>query len=427
MPVDGLQGVDLPWLADRVGTPFYLYDAGVLRTRIAAIKALTAIPGLQARYAMKACSTRRVLEVMHEENIWIDAVSGNEVLRAQAAGYVLGTQQPEVMLTTDVFRDNAIDVICRYGVLPNLGSPQMVQQLAEVSYRGPIALRLNPGFGHGHVQSCDTGGPSSKHGIWFDQAPAVAEKAMQNGMPTILLHAHVGSGPTPEEFIANMQLLVDFFATRLDAYPSLQTVNLGGGMPYPYRSDRPEVDLDRFGHLLQEARDRFCQQSGRDIRVEIEPGRYFIAPSGYVITRVTDLKRTFDNAKGAGQTFVMLDAGFCDLVRPAMYGSYHHMTVWQSTPAQATESVVLAGPLCESGDVFTRDSEEFLQPRTLPRLQVGDLLVIHDAGAYGSTMSSNYNSLGRAPQVWWENETPHLISRRETFEDLVRTECFAPL
>ena len=86
MPVDGLQGVDLPWLADRVGTPFYLYDAGVLRTRIAAIKALTAIPGLQARYAMKACSARRVLEVMHEENIWIDAVSGNEVLRAQAAG-----------------------------------------------------------------------------------------------------------------------------------------------------------------------------------------------------------------------------------------------------------------------------------------------------------------------------------------------------
>jgi diaminopimelate decarboxylase len=427
MPTEALQGVDLRWLAERVGTPFYLYDAQILRSRIAAMLQLTAAPGLQARYAMKACSVRRVLEVMCEHHIWIDAVSGNEVLRAQAAGYRLHADPPSVLLTTDVLRDNALEVVCRYGVIPNLGSPHMVQQLAAAGYRGPIGLRLNPGFGHGHVQSCDTGGPSSKHGLWFDEAPALAEDAARRGMPTVLLHAHVGSGPTPEEFAANMQQLVAFFASQLAAYPHVQAVNLGGGIPHPYRAGAPAVDLEAYGRLLRHAQALFSARTGRSIRVEIEPGRYFVAPAAYVVTRVTDVKRTRTNAKGPGQTFVLVDAGFCDLVRPAMYGSFHQLSVWQANNHTVSEPVVVAGPLCESGDVFTRDSAEFLQPRELAAVQAGDLVLIHDAGAYGSVMSSNYNSLGRAPQLWWEDGTPYLISRRETFEDIVRTECFTTL
>ena len=170
MVADTLQGVDLRWLAERVNTPFYVYDAEVLQARIDAILALTAAPGLQARYAMKACSAAPVLARMRAHGIWIDAVSGNEVLRARAAGYSLHAAVPEVMLTTDVFRDNALDVVRAYGVLPNIGSPAMLRELAAMGYRGPLGIRINPGFGHGHVQSCDTGGPSSKHGIWFDDA-----------------------------------------------------------------------------------------------------------------------------------------------------------------------------------------------------------------------------------------------------------------
>ena len=166
---------------------------------------------------------------------------------------------------------------------------------------------------------------------------------------------------------------------------------------------------------------------GREVRVEIEPGRYFVAPVAAVVTRVTDVKRTRTNAKGPGHTFVMVDAGFCDLVRPAMYGSYHRISVWGAPDDAPLEPVVLSGPLCESGDVFTRDDAELLQPRPLPPMRADDLVLIHDAGAYGNTMSSNYNSIGRAPQVWLDNGSPYLISRRETFEDLVRTECFTPL
>src|SRR5437899_5141349 len=181
MAADALQGTDLHWLAERVGTPCYLYDATMVQARIEAIVALTAAPGLQARYAMKACSAAPVLARMRAHQIWIDAVSGNEALRAQAAGYPLGAAVPEVMLTTDVFRDNALDVVRDYGVLPNIGSPAMVHALAAVGYRGPLGLRLNPGFGHGHVQSCDTGGPSSKNGIWCDDALSVAHEATRHG------------------------------------------------------------------------------------------------------------------------------------------------------------------------------------------------------------------------------------------------------
>ncbi|MDZ7729195.1 MAG: hypothetical protein U5Q44_13935 [Dehalococcoidia bacterium] len=115
--------------------------------------------------------------------LWIDAVSGNEVLRAKQAGFAMGSEPPVVMLTTDVFRDNGIDVVLEEGVLPNVGSPRMITQLAERGYRGPIALRVNPGFGHGHVQSCDTGGPSSKHGIWFEDLGEVERLAGEGGLP----------------------------------------------------------------------------------------------------------------------------------------------------------------------------------------------------------------------------------------------------
>jgi diaminopimelate decarboxylase len=141
------------------------------------------------------------------------------------------------------------------------------------------------------------------------------------------------------------------------------------------------------------------------------------------VTRVTDVKRTQTNEKGAGAVFAMVDAGFVDLVRPAMYGSWHGISVVGRESGGETEAVVVAGPLCESGDVFTRDDAELIQPRELPKLAAGDLLAIRDAGAYGYAMSSNYNSIGKAPQLWLEPDgSVTQISRRETLEDILKAE-----
>jgi diaminopimelate decarboxylase len=433
MPFSFLDAIDLNAIAKRVGTPFYIYSADVLRQRIADVLAIAPGGLVQARYAMKACSTRRLLELVREAGIWIDAVSGNEALRAHAAGFPTGHRPPTILLTADVFRDNALEVVLEHHILPNIGSPAMVDALRRAGYRGPIGIRVNPGFGHGHVQATDTGGPSSKHGIWYDDLDAVRGAAVGAGFPIVLLHVHVGSGPAIDEFNANMGKLEHFFLERIADFPDLEAVNLGGGIPHPYRPDRPAIDLAPLGRILRDAQQHLSARAGRPLRVEIEPGRYFAAPSAALIARVTDVKTTRTNDKGPGHTFVMVDAGFVDLVRPAMYGSYHHITVHPSSDsgargtAPATTPLVVAGPLCESGDVFTRDAAELLEPRPLPLPRIGDLLALHDAGAYGVQMSSNYNSIGRAPQVWLEDGRTYLASRRETLADIVRAECFEPL
>ncbi len=419
---------ELDEIAKKVGTPFWLIDAATLRQRIRELKAVAAPAGIQLRYAMKALSTWRVLEEMRREGIWIDAVSGNEVLRALRVGYTAGNNPPQIVLTADVFRDNALQVVLEHGILPNVGSPGMVAELRSAGYRGPIAIRVNPGFGHGHVNACDTGGPSSKHGIWYEYLEPTLAEAEAAGMQVVMLHAHIGSGPKIEELLANLERLAREFAALAPRIPHLEAVSLGGGIPHTYKEFEPPVDIQPLAQLFVEARKVIKAGAGRPLRIEIEPGRYFVAPCATLVARVTDVKRTGTNEKGTGQTFVMVDAGFVDLIRPAMYGSYHRMSVVGRGAGNPPHEVVVAGPLCESGDVFTRDASDFIAPRRLPLPERGDFLCIHDGGAYGYVMSSNYNSLGRAPQVWVEEDGSRvLISRRETLEDVIKIETNEPL
>jgi diaminopimelate decarboxylase len=205
-------------------------------------------------------------------------------------------------------------------------------------------------------------------------------------------------------------------------------VSLGGGIPHNYRDATATLPLEKLGALFSAARETLSKAAGRPIRLEIEPGRYYVAPSCTLVTTVTDVKQTQSNEKGAGATFAMVDAGFVDLVRPAMYGSWHGIEIVGRGADEPKEPIVVAGPLCESGDVFTRDDAELIQPRDLPRPVSGDLLTLRDAGAYGYAMSSNYNSVGRAPQLWLEPDgSITQISRRETLEDILKAETNTPV
>lgn len=410
-------------LAARVGTPFYLYDAGRLRRNVTRLAALADGPLVACRYAMKANSARPLLEMAREAGLWIDAVSGNEVLRALRAGFPGGCDPPVILLTTDVFRDNALATLLSERILPNLGSPGMLRELLDAGWRGPVGVRVNPGFGHGHVESCDTGGPSSKHGLWPSALREFRRQAADAGSPIVALHAHVGTGSELPRFEAAARQLVEFFVELLPYFPDVAAVNLGGGIPHPYRRGEPEYDLDAFRPFLEEAQRALSRAAGRPLRVEIEPGRYPVAGSAVLVTRVKDVKFTEANDKGPGHTFVMVDAGFCDLVRPAMYGAWHEIEIAGRGPGQVMEPCVVAGPLCESGDLFTRGEEETVEARLMPRPETGELLVLHDAGAYGTAMSSNYVSLGRAPELLWDDGRARLISRRETIDDILGREC----
>ncbi len=413
-------------LAEKVGTPFWLYDARAIRQRIADIQFLTDTDGVQARFAMKACPATKVLREMKDAGIWIDAVSGNEVLRALRAGHAGGHQPPVICLTADVFRDNALPVVLEHGILPNIGSPGQIADLTRAGYQGPISIRINPGFGHGHVNACDTGGPSSKHGIWFQDLLATKETADKAGLEITMLHAHIGSGPQFQELHDNLTRLAADFVGLLKKFPKLTAVSLGGGIPHNYRDHGAQVPMEPLHELFDSCHKRLCAAARRELRLEIEPGRYYVAPGCTLVARVTDVKQTRSNEKGSGATFAMVDAGFVDLVRPAMYGSYHAIDIVgkdDEDPNVPREPIVVAGPLCESGDIFTRDEHELLAPRMLPRPSAGDLLTLRDAGAYGYAMSSNYNSIGRAPQLWLaEDGKIEMISRRETIDDLLKAE-----
>ena len=415
--------IPLEAIAAKVGTPFFLYNAAILRERMADLAQLTRAEGVQARYAMKANSNAAILKEALAAGLWIDAVSGNEVLRAKRAGFAMGAEPPVVMLTCDVFRDNGLAVVVQEGVMPNVGSPGQIRELAEAGYRGPIAMRVNPGFGHGHVQACDTGGPSSKHGIWHEDLDGPIAMARDAGLRIEGLHAHVGTGPQIREFDENMRKLADVFGALLPRFPHAVAVNFGGGIPHPYRPNAERFELEPYRAFLSHAQGMLSKLAKRSVRVEIEPGRYPVAGMASLVARVKEVKTTRSNDKGPGHAFIMVDAGFNDLIRPAMYGSYHHISVVGAGAGREPEPFAVAGPLCESGDVFTRDDQEVIQPRMLPRPEPGDLLVLHDAGAYGAVMSSNYVSLGRAPQVLWDDGRATLVSRRETVEDVVRAEC----
>ncbi len=422
-PLPTITPADLREIAKKVGTPFFLYEGAVARARMHDIAALAAGPNLQARYAMKANSAAKLLDIARAEGLWIDAVSGNEVVRALRAGFPAGIEPPVVMLTCDVFRDNALAVVLEGKALPNIGSPGQIRELAEAGYRGPIGLRVNPGFGHGHVQACDTGGPSSKHGIWHEDLDPALGMARDAGLSVVALHAHVGTGPQIREFDENMRRLGEVFAALLPKFPHVTTANFGGGIPHPYRPTAERFDLGHYHEFLTGTADMLSRLAGRPLRVEIEPGRYPVAGMATLVCEVKEVKATRSNEKGPGNDFIMVDAGFNDLIRPAMYGSYHAISVVGAGAEREPEPFVVAGPLCESGDVFTRDDQELLDPRALGRPDPGDLLLLHDAGAYGTAMSSNYVSMGRAAQVFWEDGRATLISRRETLEDIVRLEC----
>ncbi|MEC9091531.1 MAG: diaminopimelate decarboxylase, partial [Planctomycetota bacterium] len=292
----------------------------------------------------------------------------------------------------------------------NAGSPDMISQLGEIQPQADLTLRINPGFGHGHSQKTNTGGDSSKHGIWHEQIDECIERARAASVTISGLHMHIGSG-TDFEHLA--QVCNALQRTALKVGPTLKTISAGGGLPTPYKASDQMIDLDQYFELWDAVRNQLAAEFGHPISLEIEPGRYLSAESGYLITEIRAIKTMGE------KLYYLVDAGFNNLARPIMYGAYHPISVaTQNDPVQA----IVGGPLCESGDIFTQEEGGFVSQRKLPAANVGDYLIIECAGAYGFVMSSNYNSKPFAAEVLLHNNQAHLIRERQSNEDLTRGE-----
>ena len=405
---DLIAGISVVDIANQFGTPVYVYDLSIIQQRIADLSAFDAI-----RYAQKALSNIAILDRMRKASVVVDAVSAGEIKRALKAGFVPNSHPRGIVYTADVFDREALDLVVEHDIHCNVGSPDMIGQLGQRAPGRSISLRINPGFGHGHSQKTNTGGPQSKHGIWHESIVDCLRRADIYGLVVSGMHMHIGSG-TDIEHLA--QVCGAMEKACIEVGRTVTTISAGGGLPVPYQKNQTYVDLDKYYQLWNATRNRLQDKFGHAIELEIEPGRYLAAESGFLVAEIRSVKDMGEN------TFYLLDAGFNDLARPILYGSYHPISIAHRDPsASKTErAVVVGGPLCESGDIFTQEEGGFVAKRMLPAAQVGDLVVLEVAGAYGYAMSSNYNSKYRAPEVMIEGGLAKLIRQRETADDLLR-------
>ncbi|MEN0109244.1 MAG: diaminopimelate decarboxylase [Planctomycetota bacterium] len=424
---DSFAGQPLAELAERFGTPFYAYDAAVVRERVADLAPFDAV-----RYAQKACSNLSVLRVVREAGAVVDAVSDGEIARALAAGYepspadhdadaIAAGHHPAIVYTADVFDRASLAAVVEHDLPVNCGSPDMIDQYGEAcaaagrSGRG-VTLRINPGFGHGHSQKVNTGGEGSKHGVWHEQIAECLRRCERHGLSVTGVHMHIGSG-TDMAHLGEVGAALEAAATAVG--PTVHTISAGGGLSTPYRGDEPTVDIAAYHAIWDGVRRRLAEGFGHPVALEIEPGRYLVAESGVLVTEVRAVKQ-----QGA-VNYVLVDAGFNNLARPAMYGAYHPIALAPrpgSDPDRPTADYVVAGPLCESGDVFTQAEGGFVEARPLPEPRVGDLLVIGAAGAYGYAMASNYNSKPLVAEVLIDAGEARLARRPQSASDLLELE-----
>lgn len=418
-------------LARQFGTPTYVYDAGTILQRLADLSAFDHV-----RYAQKACSNLAILDLLRRNGALVDAVSAGEVRRALAAGYSTAGTPPPIIYTADIFDAEALDLCVQRKIHVNCGSPDMIDQLGCRDPGRQITLRVNPGFGHGHSRKTNTGGNQSKHGIWHEQLGLCLESAARYGMTVTGLHMHIGSG-TDLEHLSQVCAAMEKAAATIG--PTVTSISAGGGLPTIYRPDDAHIDLAAYFALWDAARKRLEGRFGHAVSLEIEPGRYLVAESGYLVAEIRAVKRQGEH------WFYLLDAGFNNLARPILYGAYHPMSIVPregkgashrlperpegccaqtvaGTLSVLERDVIVGGPLCESGDIFTQSEGGFISPRRLPEAEVGQFLVIECAGAYSFVMGSNYNSRPLAAEVLIHDGRADLVRQRQTFEDLVRGE-----
>lgn len=402
-------------IRDLAGTPTYVYDEATLVKRARETLAFPQAFGLTVRYAMKACPNRNILAILDREGLQVDASSIWEIERAVQAGVAPG----KISLSTQELGTGFESWVER-GVAVNACSLEQIERFGRAFPGGSIGLRINPGLGSGGTTKTNVGGPASSFGIWYDLLGEAAEIIARHGLKVERVHSHIGSGSDPAVWVRAAALTLD----QARRFPTVTVLNLGGGFKVGRMPGEVDTNLQEVGYPVKELLESFARETGRRLHFEIEPGTYLSANSGALLTTIQDMTTTGPD----GFSFIKLDTGMTELTRPSLYGSQHPMIV---IPAgddreRGTAAYVAVGHCCESGDMLTpRDGDaSALEPRTMLRAEIGDLLVIEGTGAYCAAMSTkNYNSFPEAPEVLLrESGEPVVIRHRQTLDQITANE-----
>ncbi|MEW6528346.1 MAG: diaminopimelate decarboxylase [Candidatus Micrarchaeota archaeon] len=401
-------------LAKKFRTPLYVINENRIRENYIRLRNALAkkykINKVRIHYAMKANSNLNILKILNSEGSYIDALSLNEVLAALDAGFA----KEKILFTGTNVTDDELRALSEKKIRMNLDSRSALERLIKIVKSKFISARINPEIGAGHHSHTITAGPDSKFGIWEHDALEFYERAKSiGGVKKFGIHMHIGSGIlNVVDFIQPLARFMDI-AGKIAKKTGIkfEFIDIGGGLGVPYKPE-DEFDLDKYvnevlGLFVRKLKEHklgepyFC----------IEPGRFLVADAVVLLTRVNTLKQT-PHKKFAG-----IDAGFNVLVRPTMYDSYHHIIVdgkpETKNKKQETYDVYdVVGPICESGDYIAR-------ARTLPKLSEGDLLCVLTTGAYGYSMSSNYNLRTRAAEILVNNGKYELVRKHDEFEKII--------
>ena len=390
-------------LARRFGTPLYVYDAAVIRRQIERVKRAFARLPFQPFYAMKANSNLAILRLVHQSGFGADAVSPGEIFLARSAGFAA----EEIWFTCSNVSDDDLQAIGDARIVINLNSMSEVDRILALGLPNPVALRVNPDVGAGHHADVVTAGGGVKFGIDLAEVEEARKVVEDSGRKVVGLHAHIGSGVDElAPLLASARRLLELST----AFGNLRWLNFGGGISVPYRPGEKEFPIDDYGAELTHLAERLLR--ARDLTAILEPGRYVVAEGGTLLARVTAKRLS------SGTFWIGCDTGFNHLVRPSKYGAYHHIVNAVKRGA-AQEELVVAGNLCESGDVFTRDADGNVVPRLMDRTQVDDVIAFCDAGAYGFSMASHYNARLLPAEVMVEGGDVRVIRERQGLDDLL--------
>lgn len=396
-----IQNISLTALAEQFGTPLYVYDAEKIIQQLKTIQNVFADVDVRVKYAAKALTNISILKLLRRFGSDVDVVSIEEAKTALRAGF----QPSQIMYTPSGVDFSEIIEAATLGLTLNLDNLSILEKFGKHygnSY--PCSIRLNPHIMAGGNYKISTGHSHSKFGISVFQLQDIHSVVNQYNIQVNGLHVHTGSDITESDVFLKMADIM--FSVARD-FPNLRFIDFGSGFKVAYKEGDIVTNMYDLGLKLTRAFKEFCQSYGRKLELHFEPGKFLVSEAGTLLVKVNVVKST------PSVTFAGVNSGLNHLIRPMMYDAYHEI-VNVSNPKGSQKLYTVVGYICET-DTFGSD-------RKLPEVREGDVLAILNAGAYGFSMSSNYNSRLKPAEVLIFNGEPVLIRQRETFEDLLRNQ-----
>jgi diaminopimelate decarboxylase len=396
-----ISGVKIDELLAKYQAPLYVYDGNYIIHQYKKLRDAFSVPRLRINYACKALNNINILKLLNREGCGLDTVSIQEIWLGLKAGFA-----PEhIIFTPNGVSLEEIDLAVKEGVHINIDNISILEQFGnKYGSKVPVCIRINPHIEAGGNFNISTGHIDSKFGISIHQMRHVERVVRITGMHVNGLHMHTGSDILDADvFLKAADILFDVAQN----FPDLDFIDFGSGFKVPYKPDDYSTDIDELGLKLSQRFAEFCTEYGKEIGLWFEPGKFLVSESGTFLTKVNTLKQT------TSAVFAGVDSGLNHLIRPMFYNSYHHITNI-SNPGGKERIYTVVGYICET-DTFGWD-------RKLNEVREGDILAFANAGAYGFTMSSNYNARFRPAEVLIFNGHDYLIRKRESMDDLLRNQ-----